>query len=163
ALDHANVVAVHDAGQAGDALFIASALVEGPTLERWLRGRSAPVPPAEAAALVEALARGVAHAHARGVVHRGLKPSNVLLSRSGGGRGRPFGRRPPPPRSAALSPRSPTSAWPASATTAAARAATPSSARRPTWPRSRPPAASRRSARPPTCGRWGSSSTSCSS
>jgi hypothetical protein len=79
-LDHPNLVAVHDAGRAGGTLYLAAALIEGPTLERWLRERAEPVPPRDAAALVEQLARGMAHAHEKGVVHRDLKPANVLLS-----------------------------------------------------------------------------------
>jgi hypothetical protein len=97
-LDHPNLVAVHDAGRAGGALYLAAALVEGPTLERWLRERAEPVPPRDAAALVEQLARGMAHAHAQGVIHRDLKPANVLLA--SGGREPPVapstgGSRPP--------------------------------------------------------------------
>src|SRR5262249_51049597 len=80
ALDHPNLVVVHEAGQAGEALYLARAPGEGPAPAGGPRGPPGPVPPAEAAALVEALARGLAHAHGRGVVHRDLKPANVLLA-----------------------------------------------------------------------------------
>src|SRR5262249_12109003 len=55
--------------------------VDGGNLENRLDGR--PVPPEQAAQLVETLAWAVQAAHARGVVHRDLKPANILLSADG--------------------------------------------------------------------------------
>jgi WD40 repeat protein len=79
ALDHPNVVPLYEAAEAGDCCYIASAYCPGPTLAGWLKGRDAPVPVRDAAALVAALAGAVEHAHSRGVLHRDLKPANVLL------------------------------------------------------------------------------------
>src|SRR5439155_14176914 len=73
ALDHPNIVPVHEAGAIGPICYITYAYCSGPTLAAWLRDRAAPVPAAEAAALVATLAQAVAHAHTRGVVHRDLK------------------------------------------------------------------------------------------
>src|SRR5262249_56660156 len=53
----------------------------GGALDRKLAGT--PLPPREAAALVEKLARGIQAAHAKGIVHRDLKPANVLLAEDG--------------------------------------------------------------------------------
>ena len=79
ALDHPNIVRVHEADDAGPVVYIASAYCEGPSLAAWLRGRTRPVPYRLAAALTADLAAGVRHAHERGVLHRDLKPANVLL------------------------------------------------------------------------------------
>jgi serine/threonine-protein kinase len=77
-LQHPNIVQVFDVGEHDGRPYLALEYVEGGSLADAVRGR--PQPPADAAALVEALARAVQHAHERGVVHRDLKPSNVLLS-----------------------------------------------------------------------------------
>ncbi len=82
-LDHANIVPLFEAGEAGPVCFLVSAYCPGPTLAAWLRERRDPVPCAEAASLLIALADATAHAHARGVVHRDLKPANILLVRGG--------------------------------------------------------------------------------
>ena len=65
-LDHPNIVPVYEAGEAGPTCYIASAYCPGPTLGDWLRGRTEPVPFAEAATLAAALADAAGHAHDRG-------------------------------------------------------------------------------------------------
>src|SRR5205823_9946850 len=82
-LDHPGLVPVYEAGEIGPVCYIASAYCPGVTLAAWLKQRAEPVPFAEAAALVVALAEAVQHAHSRGVLHRDLKPANVLLQESG--------------------------------------------------------------------------------
>src|SRR5262249_55652384 len=61
--------------------YLSLEFVEGGALDRQVDGT--PYPPAEAARLVEILARAVQEAHARGVIHRDLKPANVLLTADG--------------------------------------------------------------------------------
>jgi WD40 repeat protein/serine/threonine protein kinase len=78
-LDHPNLVPVYEAGEAGPICFLVSAYCPGPTLARWLRQRTEPVPFDTAARLVATLAEAVEYAHRHGVVHRDLKPSNILL------------------------------------------------------------------------------------
>jgi WD40 repeat protein len=80
-LDHPNVVRVHDVGEHEGVAFLSLEFCPGGSLERKLAGT--PQSPADAARLVETLARAVDHAHCQGVVHRDLKPGNVLLAADG--------------------------------------------------------------------------------
>jgi serine/threonine-protein kinase len=75
-LDHPNVVRVYELGQHEGLPYIALEYIPGGSLGSYARS---PLPPRDAAVLVEQIARGVAHAHSHHVVHRDLKPENVLL------------------------------------------------------------------------------------
>jgi WD40 repeat protein len=77
-LQHPNIVQVYEVGEHDGLPWLALEYVPGGSLADRLDGRS--LAPAEAAALVERLARALSHAHARGIVHRDLKPANVLLA-----------------------------------------------------------------------------------
>ncbi|HEX3529318.1 MAG TPA: serine/threonine protein kinase [Thermoanaerobaculia bacterium] len=81
-LNHPNVVAVYDLEDAPEAAFIAMELVDGMTLETLL-GRRHKLTPDEVIPLGMAIARGLAAAHAQGIVHRDVKPANVLLGADG--------------------------------------------------------------------------------
>jgi hypothetical protein len=80
-LQHAGIVQIHEIGSHAGHSYLALEYVPGGTLTRRCGGQ--PLPPDEAARLVEALARAVQYAHQRGVVHRDLKPGNVLLTEDG--------------------------------------------------------------------------------
>lgn len=78
-LEHPLIVQVYEATFTGPTPYIASAFCKGPDLARWLEGRQAPVPPEQAAGFVAQVAEAVDFAHRQGVLHRDLKPGNILL------------------------------------------------------------------------------------
>lgn len=78
-LDHPNIVPIFEAGESEDLPWLASALCEGPNLDEWIRSRHEPVSPRMAAEIVRRLGRAVQYSHERGVLHRDIKPDNVLL------------------------------------------------------------------------------------
>jgi serine/threonine protein kinase len=81
ALNHPNIVIVYDIGRDGDVSYIVSEVVEGETLARLLeRG---PLPLRKLIDLGTQICDGLAAAHAAGVVHRDLKPGNIMLNRDG--------------------------------------------------------------------------------
>ncbi len=80
-LSHRHIVAVHDVGSSDGQPYLVMQYVEGTTLARRLA--TGPLGPAEAAALLEPICRGIQHAHDRGILHRDLKPSNILIDAEG--------------------------------------------------------------------------------
>lgn len=80
-LRHPNIVAVHEVGREDGTLYIVSDLIQGVTLADRLT--AGPLAPREAAELLAELAEAVDHAHESGVIHRDLKPQNVMLDDSG--------------------------------------------------------------------------------
>jgi serine/threonine-protein kinase len=80
-LQHPNVVQIHEVGEHDGLPFFSLEFCPGGSLERKLGGT--PLPPREAARLVQTLALAMQAAHERGIVHRDLKPANVLLAEGG--------------------------------------------------------------------------------
>jgi serine/threonine-protein kinase len=78
-LSHPNIVPVHDSGEADGLLYAVMPYIEGESLADRLR-REKQLPLADALALARDVAEALAYAHAQGVVHRDVKPSNILLS-----------------------------------------------------------------------------------
>jgi serine/threonine-protein kinase len=78
-LDHPNIVRAVDAGQAGDDYYLAMELLEGVTLTGLVR-RQGPLSVGRACACVVEAARGLQHAHGHGLIHRDVKPSNIMVT-----------------------------------------------------------------------------------
>ncbi|MBX3468511.1 MAG: serine/threonine protein kinase [Planctomycetes bacterium] len=81
-LRHPNIVSVHEAGSIREGPYIVMDFVDGESLDQRL-ARLGPLPVREALRLMETVARAIEHAHTRGVLHRDLKPGNVLVDRTG--------------------------------------------------------------------------------
>jgi YVTN family beta-propeller protein len=84
-LDHPNIVPIYEAGEVDGRIFISMRYVEGNDLKAVLR--EGPLSPEHALALVSQLASALDAAHARGLVHRDVKPSNVLIAPEAGHEG----------------------------------------------------------------------------
>ncbi|MEX1245249.1 MAG: protein kinase [Thermoanaerobaculia bacterium] len=89
ALNHSNIVTIHDIGSDGSAIYIAMELVEGRTLREVLH--AGPLATKRLLDLAFQLADGLAKAHAAGIVHRDLKPENVMVSKDGAAKILDFG------------------------------------------------------------------------
>lgn len=78
-LSHPHIVNVYDQGEDEDVVFLAMELVDGPTLRDVINHRT-PASPRQALTLLAPVAEALAEAHRRGLVHRDVKPENVLLA-----------------------------------------------------------------------------------
>ena len=89
-LSNANIVGVFDWGEQDGTYFIVMEYVDGPSLAQVLRA-DGPLHPNRAAEIASEVAGGLGFAHSRGVVHRDVKPGNVLLTKSGQAKVTDFG------------------------------------------------------------------------
>lgn len=77
-LDHPNIVRAYDVNNDGNIYYLSMEYVEGQDLERRVR-KSGPLDPNKAADFIRQAADGLTHAHKRGMIHRDIKPGNLLL------------------------------------------------------------------------------------
>ncbi len=92
-LDHPHVVPVLESGEADGVPYLVMALLNGGSLDKWLkaRGPDRKLTPKLAAEIARDIALGIHHAHQRGLIHRDLKPANILRDDAGGVRVADFG------------------------------------------------------------------------
>jgi serine/threonine protein kinase len=81
-LDHPNIIVAYDVGEAEGYHYVAMEFVDGDTLQKWL-GRLQRFNIPDALAITLACARGLEYAHQQNMVHRDIKPDNVLIDRRG--------------------------------------------------------------------------------
>lgn len=81
-LNHANVVNVYDVGQDGAIPYIVMEYIEGTNL-KTLINQSAPLPVERAVTIASEVARGLAAAHKMGLIHRDIKPQNIMIETGG--------------------------------------------------------------------------------
>jgi predicted ATPase len=82
-IDHPNIIPIYDAGELEGLVYIAMRYVKGPDLEQLLEG-SGPLDPHEALGILEQVAGALDAAHAYGIVHRDVKPPNVMIEDGSG-------------------------------------------------------------------------------
>ena len=81
-LSHPNIVSVYDVSRGGDLEYIVMELIDGITLKQYMarRGR---LNWREALHFITQVMRGLSHAHSRGIIHRDIKPQNIMILRDG--------------------------------------------------------------------------------
>ncbi|MCA9114511.1 MAG: protein kinase, partial [Planctomycetaceae bacterium] len=80
-LRHQNIVPVHETGRIDETAYIVSNLIDGPNLRDWLQNHSPGF--RQSARLCASIAEALQHAHEQGVVHRDIKPGNIVLDADG--------------------------------------------------------------------------------
>jgi serine/threonine protein kinase len=102
ALEHPGIVPIYETGEAEGRPFFTMPLVQGGSLQQRLT--AGPLPPEQAARLVQQVAEAVQYAHGKGLIHRDLKPHNILLQTEGSAAGSSLGGSTPRPGSGATVP-----------------------------------------------------------
>lgn len=80
-LKHSRIASVHEVGREDGTVYIVTDYIDGANLDEWLSGKQLSID--EAAELVTRIADALHHAHESGVVHRDVKPSNIMMDRDG--------------------------------------------------------------------------------
>ena len=81
-LSHPNIVSVYDVSHSDDVEYIVMELIDGITLKEYLRQKGA-IAPAEALDFTMQIAKALEHAHGKGIIHRDIKPQNIMLLKNG--------------------------------------------------------------------------------
>lgn len=89
-LSHPNIVSIYDVGKDGDVDYIVMEYVKGQTLKEIIRSE-APMPAEKAVHIIRQIAEALAHAHANNIIHRDIKPQNILITSDGRAKVTDFG------------------------------------------------------------------------
>ena len=80
-LNHPNIATIYESGEAGDHIYIAMEYVQGESLKERLKDGAIPV--SEVTNMLRQIAKGLHEAHQRGIVHRDIKPGNIMITETG--------------------------------------------------------------------------------
>ena len=82
-LSHANIVSVYDVSRSDGLDYIVMELVDGLTLKQYMQRRGTPLNWRESVHFITQIVRALSHAHSRGIIHRDIKPHNIMVLRDG--------------------------------------------------------------------------------
>ncbi len=82
-LSHPNIVAVYDVSHSDDLDYIVMELIDGITLKQYMQKKGAPLNWREALHFITQIMRALSHPHSRGIIHRDIKPHNIMVLRDG--------------------------------------------------------------------------------
>ena len=80
-LDHPNICAIHEVGEDGDSTFIVMQYIEGSTLSKTIKDN--PLAPTDVVDVGIKVAAALSEAHSHGIIHRDIKPQNIILTPRG--------------------------------------------------------------------------------
>ena len=82
-LSHPNIVAVYDVSKSSDLEYIVMELIDGITLKQYMYRKGGPLNWREALHFITQIVKALGHAHSRGIIHRDIKPQNIMVLRDG--------------------------------------------------------------------------------
>ena len=82
-LSHPNIMAVYDVSRSSDVEYIVMELIDGITLKQYMQKKGAPLNWREALHFITQIMKALSHAHSRGIIHRDIKPQNIMVLRDG--------------------------------------------------------------------------------
>ena len=82
-LSHPNIVSVYDVSKGDDLDYIVMELIDGITLKQYMQKKEGRLNWREALYFITQIVRALGHAHSRGIIHRDIKPQNIMVLRDG--------------------------------------------------------------------------------
>lgn len=82
-LSHPNIMAVYDVSRSSEIEYIVMELIDGITLKQYMQKRGSPLSWKEALHFITQIVKALSHAHSRGIIHRDIKPQNIMVLRDG--------------------------------------------------------------------------------